>query len=244
MRSGPRVLPAHNTLITGSCRRAWARFCGPGAELWPTCPLEHPISKVNGQEAAPPTGSGGIPSTAAPGRRAGGRTAVLDQNAKVLESELRSAELIELAQCFAIPTPPETRSGRFTLSWRTGRKKPPGHPFSVKALRETEPLAGGAAFIVKGDPSIRSGSPRQPDAAAGSGFSGETHIYSQEGCVSKRDVEQSTSNICRQNSRGGARLSVVAGLNWSNSPPCLVLLTWRVRSGSNRSPSGRRPNGL
>lgn len=89
-------------------------------------------------------------------------------------------------------------------------------------FQSKSPARTGAprAFIVKGGTSIRPGSPRRPDAAPGSGFSGETHIYS--GCVSKRDVEQSTSNICRQTSRrsreAARAFAAVAGLNWSNSP--------------------------
>lgn len=52
------------------------------------------------------------------------------------------------------------------------------------------------AFILKGDTVIRSGSQREPDGTDSSGFSVETHISSQEVCVSKRDAEQPTSNIC------------------------------------------------
>lgn len=57
--------------------------------------------------------------------------------------------------------------------------------------------AAAAAFILKGDLVIRSGSQREPDGAESSGFSVETHISCQEVCVSKRDAEQPTCNICR-----------------------------------------------
>lgn len=97
---------------------------------------------------------------------------------------------------------------------RTGRASWPDFQSKSPARTGTP-----RAFIVKGGTSIRSGSVRQPDAATGSGFSGETLVYSQEGCVSKRDVEQSTSNICRQGSREAARaFAAVAGLTRSNSP--------------------------